>query len=223
MKIILAMIFLLMIFPCTLSAQERKVLTVIGEYKFYVPPEKKHHEILDDSHLTILGFTVGKHSLLDVQGILGETGLLPRKEHAPDKICYVSDDDLDGTIVVFEAGPLGGWQYLTAFRVISNKTDFEHVDLCRKSTLVSKNIMTKSGIKLGMSRKELNSILGEPSKEIDNNFFYIYYFQRKMTDEELIYFGKNIQHLYIDVFSTVQATFLDSELIEISFSKVEST
>lgn len=207
--------------PSNLIADEQKILNVLGDYKFYVSSEDIRHEMINDDHITILGFIVGKHSLLDVQNELGEVDALPRKEHAPEQICYVSVRPSERTIIIFESGPLGGWKYLTAFSLVSEKSDFKYVQLCKKTSLVSPDIATKSGLKLGMSKEDLMAIMGKPSKIIDDNYFYLYDFQSKMTPEEIKLIGST-SYPYFDVSSAVFAKFDKSKLIEITISKVES-
>lgn len=222
-RLILANIFWILFFfsPTHCSAQEQKY--VIDGYEFSAEP---HHKILDDSHLTILGFTIGEHSLEDIQNKLGRTEILPAKEQAPVQICYRSNQKSDRTIIVFEAGPMGSWKYLTTFRLISNKVKFSEKDKCKTSTVVFKNIQTESGIKLGINPDQLRAILGKPTKEINDNIFFLYEAQRRLLEKETR--KMDTQQLneraypVVDISSYVHATFLNSKMVSISITKIET-
>jgi hypothetical protein len=196
---------------------------VIDGFTFSAEPRP---EMLGESHLTILNFTIGIHSLEDVQKELGYTQFLQRREHAPFQICYKSTLKSDETKVVFEAGPMGGWKKLTAFKIISNKANLLGSDKCEKSTFISKRIQTKSGIRLGITKGQLEKILGSPSKEINNNLFFVYRTKRNMSESEI----KKMAELwpqvrdnpFFDVSSVVHAIFLNSELISVAISKIET-
>jgi len=47
------------------------------------------HEKVSDARVTVLGLTIGLHSLTDVQKALGQAMLLQRSEQQPHQICYV--------------------------------------------------------------------------------------------------------------------------------------
>src|SRR5579872_5249435 len=68
-------------------------------------------------NLTILGFTLGKSTLAEVQARLGRSEIkrCSRDEGAPKELCYASAGS-DHTGVVFEAGFSGGWERLEGFK-----------------------------------------------------------------------------------------------------------
>lgn len=180
---------------------------VIDDYEFSATPM---HGQIDKSHLTVLGFTIGKHSLQDVQSMLGQTETFSVKEHAPSQICYVSKEP-DKTIIIFEAGAMGSWKYLTGFRIMSDKTKFPEVSKCKEFNMISRDIKTKSGIKLGISKNKFRTMFGKPIKEIDNNWFYVYHALKKQ--------GKDVY----DVSAYVRATFLSSKMEDISITWIKTS
>lgn len=207
----------------TAGTQNEKI--TIGDHEFYVSKEELRHEIPGDSHLTVLGFTIGKNSLKEIQVSLGPAKILQESEHGPSQICYQSTQERDGTSLIFEAGPLGGWQTLTSFVIESNSESIES-NRCHQAHLVSKRIHTKSGIRLGLTQKQLRVILGAPTKIIKNNWFYLYQSQRKMTQEEIerlaIKWPIVRQQPYFDVNSFIQVTYSNSKITKIMIGKVES-
>lgn len=193
---------------------------------YVVNSEKVHKEELDDTHISILGFAIGRHSLQDVQSKLGQAKILQAKEQAPHQICYVSNKKEDGTAVIFEAGPIGGWEYITAFSLVSSKANFKERNQCTKSPLVSTDVKTRSGIKLGLTKNQLTKILGEPTIEQGSNILYYYNIRQRMTEKEIEKMSKLwpevIEDPYADVSSFVEATLFHSEVVSISISKIET-
>src|SRR5437762_2646640 len=71
-------------------------------------------------HLEILGFTLGKNTLADVQAKLGKSVArrCSREEEASKEVCYVAAGKHQ-TRVVFESGFSGGWKELDGYKVIA--------------------------------------------------------------------------------------------------------
>jgi outer membrane protein assembly factor BamE (lipoprotein component of BamABCDE complex) len=221
MKLTASVITLLAL--CFPSMGNAQIKYNIDNNIFYAEP---HREKLGDQHLTLLGLTLGMHTLKDVEVRLGSTQILSRKEHAPDQLCYISAEKGDETVIVFEAGPLGGWEILTAFRIISSKLSFKKTDQCRETSYISKRTQTKTGIRVGITREQLIAILGSPSKVIGNNFFFLFSVQRRMSEDEIRDMERRWPDVrknpYFDVSSSVHATFSNSELSSVCISKIES-
>jgi len=188
-------------------------------------------EALSDPYMTIFDFTIGKNSLRDVQKKLGPAEVWRRREQAPISICYISVKENDGTVVVFHAWKIDSW--ITAMSIMSDKDHFKERNQCTKSLLVSKAISTEGGIKLGLSKLQLKTILGDSTKEQGKNMLYLYQTKRAMTNDEI----KEMERIfpsrpseipprdsqpYWDVVSSIEATFMDSELIALTISKTET-
>lgn len=185
------------------------------------------HEKLSSIHLTILGLTIGQHTLEDTQKELGKAKFLPRREQAPKRICYISEKKQDNTTVTFEAGPMGGWELLTAITIASGKVSLKERSSCAIASQVSTNISTEGGLKLGLDRASLESILGKPSRVNGNTFHYEFRTREKMTEKQIQKLAKLWPKVgddpYMDVSSDVEATFSDNSKLEsLTISKIET-
>lgn len=203
-------------------------LTTFSQSSCSPEPE---HKIPDESNFKLLGFTLLKSSYKDIRAKLGQAkGFQTEQgEEAPLYICYKSNNRRDGTIVVFETGAMGGWEKIVAFRLISDKTSFRWRNKCKKTPFVSKNIQTRSGIKLGITQKQLEKILGnKPSMIIGSNISFTYLAKQKMTNDEINkiseIFGQDAvkEDPYFDISSSIKANFAASQLTSVEISKIES-
>ncbi|MHB8844612.1 MAG: hypothetical protein ACYC7L_07645 [Nitrospirota bacterium] len=184
---------------------------------------------IDESHLTLMGLTIGKSTLSDVIGKLGDTEFFKsdEKEHADDRICYRSDSKIDEIVVIFDAGALGGWSTITSVTLAyADKANVVDTRSCKRIALVKRQASTKSGIRLGIDLSELERILGKPN-EIENEIAsYHYYSQKRMSDKEVRRYenlGTGVRNYpYFDVMSGVEATFRNSRLVLVTIHKTES-
>ena len=170
--------------------------------------------ILTEGDTTLLGFSIGKTSLMQVSAALGKAEEMPRKEQDARRICYMS---ISGRVrVIFEAGPMGGWQDITAFTISTGTADSDHLKRCVKTAKVSENIATASGLRLGMSRKEIKKRFGDPASESIDHLRFVQHspiLRRSQSgrSEELI------DSSYVD------AWFQKDQLVSIRISRFEST
>jgi hypothetical protein len=94
--------------------------------------------------------------------------------------CYVSAGSKAKVYLIFEFGEVE-----SAFYLFSGGSDWKGSEFCKSSILVSKNLGTRSGLKLGMSPLQLEAILGEPSFEQDEHMVYVRNLRIKSSPEEL--------------------------------------
>jgi hypothetical protein len=209
------------------AALAQQVVVIDGE-RYVVSAEKIHRGKLTDADVTLMGLTLGKHSLKDVQTRLGKAKILPAREHGPSRICYVSDRRSDGTIVLFEAGPLGGWEYLTGFTIVGKETAFPDSKFCTESPQVQRGVATESGIGLEQDLAELRRILGEPTEQQSEKILYLYHAQERLTEEQRRKLdvskltGPSGAPMFYDVSSSVQVRLKNRRLILISVYRLES-
>jgi hypothetical protein len=137
------------------------------------------------SDATILDLVIGRASLKDVQAKLGNANVtrVSRDEESDISVCYVSP--IDGTVLVFYSGAMGGWKDITWFALWSREATFPHASLCTPSTLVSQGLRTPSGVRLGLTKADLERILGKPTERGTKSVKYSYPCRKKMTDEEI--------------------------------------
>ena len=185
-----------------------------------------HRRTIDGGHLKVLEFTINQSSLSDVQDALGSAEILPRKEHAENKICYTSARSGDGTSIIFAAGAMGGWKDITSIEIISGDTNSLLPRRCTKSDEINKDVGTTGGLKLGLSENELRAKLGKPTSEVDGNVLYFYETKQRMTSKELEYFAnKNpsvADNPYFDVLSHVEAEFTGGVLTRLVIGETVS-
>lgn len=176
---------------------------------------------------TILDLTIGSASLKDVEAKLGPIGSLPTHgdASASNTICYVSP--ADETVLTFGASGMGGFVDVTEFSIWSREAKFPNVALCRTSTLVSRSVSTKSGIRLGLSVEQLTRIVGTRPRIRAESARYEFVCRQRMTADEIRGFktANNwdvSKNPYFDVSSLVDASIATSGVSRIAITKVES-
>lgn len=206
------------------SAKAETYETEKDTYQF--PAEKVHRKILEVEYLTVLGITIGKQTLGDVQRKLGPAVVLKRREQAAKRICYVSSRNGDGTIVVFEAGAIGAWEEITAVTIFSRIAKFDERAKCTPSDAISKDTRTNDGLGLGLDRKSITQKLGTPTAEKNNNVLYVYRKEQRMTVEQIERMAKLWptvkEHPFADVSSDVELVFIDGKTVAVTISKLET-
>jgi len=117
--------------------------------------------VLSEAHMTFpqLDMQVGLTRLQDVRAKLGPSKM-PRGTDGNDDVCYVSANPNDRTLVLFGTHNFVGRDLLAVLEIMAEKTDFPEVALCGQSTLISKDLMTKSGLTLGLTKDQVKTILG---------------------------------------------------------------
>jgi hypothetical protein len=180
-------------------------------------------EDLDDANLMILGVTLGKHSLTEIQAKLGPTEVFQGRaeSHSGEIICYRSGGKRDQTFLIFEQGEVHN-----AFRLLTEQAGFEGKHKCKSSPLVSHDVRTMSGLKLGLSKREVVSILGPPTEKDKDILSYNFSRQVKLTEGEILKIEKSFpsvrEHPFYDVSVFIRASFVDGKLISLLISKTET-
>ena len=183
---------------------------------------------ITDADATILGLAIGHASLKDVQAKLGSANIerVSREEESDTAMCYVSP--VDGTVLVFYSGSMGGWKDITWFAIWSREASYPHPSQCASSTLVSRNVATASGLRLGLSKNELEEIAGRPTKVGSAaSAKYEYLCRRKMTGEEIKGF-KDVNNWdvtsdpYFDRMSWIEVRYANSAASRLEIGRIES-
>jgi hypothetical protein len=122
--------------------------------------------VLAAKNRTVLGITVGQHSLADVRRRLGDAKVVKMQamDGRPDVVCYRSSKD-DATVVMFEAGPLGGFKDVTAATVAPASAFGAAAHACLATEKVNRKTAAIRGIRLGAPMSSVSSVLGKaPAK-----------------------------------------------------------
>ena len=148
---------------------------------FLVDTASVQDRSLDPSHRTILSLVIGDSASHDIYSKMGPA--IPFRDNAnpsATQLCYVSGRD--DTLVVFYSE----FSRCSRVRLLSQKKRFQKWHFCAASPLVSKDVATASGIRLGMSKQRLKAILGPPDSEADEtlNYFYEWQQDKRKTDIE---------------------------------------
>ncbi len=187
---------------------------------FRAHPTKKP---INDAHLTLLNFTIGKETIKEIQKQLGKSKEIRNEDCSAVRICYRSRND--GAFIVFESGAMGGWNDLTSFYLTSKRKYITDPKSC-KEIIIRNKLQTRSELKIGMSKQEIEDILGVPNKRISNDFFYVYESMRRMTDAEIkrmmAQWPNVVEEPYFSVESFIHAKFEKGRLFYLSISSTES-
>jgi len=180
-----------------------------------------------DANMSILGLAIGHASLKDVQARLGNARTVPvsKEEESDVALCYVSPTD--GTVLIFYSGSMAGWVDVTGFALWAREAQYPRASDCLSSKLVSRSLATTGGVRLGLTKEELQRLLGQPTGFGKASIKYQYVCRRKMTDDEIKRF-KTVNNWdvasdpYFDVSSTVDVRLIDSQVSRLQISKIES-
>jgi hypothetical protein len=136
----------------------------------------------DTNNFKILGLSLEKLDFDQVAAKLGKATVVQRGDasYSRSQACYVSGLGSDGIHVIFEAGE-GGSSTVYIFR---GGPDWRGSDLCVTSNRVSADLTTGTGLRLGLSRPEVETILGKPDFAVGDRVAYCREFQKKATEEE---------------------------------------
>ena len=166
-----------------------------------------------------MGFTLAKSTLADVQAKLGKSiaKKCSRDEEASRDVCYVTASK-DQTKVVFEAGFSGGWKELDGYKVIAGSLERPCYRQCPRTSQVTSDVQTKGGLKLGLNREQLVTLLGPPRSTSGNKLTFQWQSRQPMTKEqkeaESKTFKSPVTDAYYEVQDTIYVLLADSKVVE---------
>jgi hypothetical protein len=174
----------------------------------------------DIKNFNILGLSLKTLDFDKVAVKLGKATLVERghASYSRSQLCYFSGSGSDRIHLIFEGGE-GGSSTVYIFRGGPN---WKGSKLCVKSNRVSSDLTTGTGLRLGLSRAEVEAILGKPDSAGGNRIAYCRDFKRKATREEFerlrhedtTLTDKRAHELYdfIEESIQIQADFTDQKL-----------
>jgi hypothetical protein len=167
------------------------------------------HRLPAPSNFQILGVTLEKGHPAVFQNViakLGEATVTSRSDGADgrDQVCYVSSGGAEKVHLIFEKGDI-----IDSFYLFSGGPDWTGSDRCVISNLISESLGTASGIHLGQSRKEVETMLGRPSATYDKRTLYS--FEGEQTREALVW----------TIDARIDARFEDSKLTYLAVTRSE--
>lgn len=198
------------------AAAKALLLLIVVNFQGQTQERGKHNAL---PQLSLMGFTLGKSSISDVQKRLGiaTVGRCSDDQSASKEICYIMPGP-EKDRVFFESGVSGGWSVLDGFKVFSGAEKPKCRIQCANSILQS-NIQTDGGLKLGLTRDEVLNLLGSPTREAGDNLTFEWQSRKHMTKAEIGKSGQNpVTDPYWDVLDIIQVTLRDSKVVEFEVS-----
>jgi len=158
----------------------RPMLIFVGLLLIVVEIASGQDRPLDPSHRTVLRLVIGDSTSQDIYSKMGPSiPIRDNFEPSVTQLCYVSDRD--DTLIIFYSE----FSRCSRVRLLSQKKRFQKWHFCSASPLVSKDVATASGVRLGISKHRLKAILGSPRSETDETVNYVYEWQPKMNSAEM--------------------------------------
>ncbi|XPV70633.1 MAG: hypothetical protein ACNI25_08600 [Halarcobacter sp.] len=137
---------------------------------------------MDESHKTLLGLTIGKHSFEDLKKYYGEINSFKRKPgcaSCDEEACYISRDRSVGVIYYKYAG----WDYY-GFSITDDSQEINQTH-CIETDKLYQGISTKSGLAVGMNRQQISKYLQNPTLATDAKQEYLYEKRLKLPNKQL--------------------------------------
>lgn len=126
----------------------------------------------------VLGIRLPDSTVSDVEGILGPAPSKQGDNAEESSACYTSPRS-DRTVLEF----IYWFESVVRFRLFTGT--LQSINHCAKSKLISTDLATSGGIKLGLSKDGVIKLLGPPSKKQQNSFTYEVSYDRPPTPEEI--------------------------------------
>lgn len=120
---------------------------------------------IDRRNLEVIGLTLFKDEVHNAEDKLGQAAVF----HSPGshfaERCYASTEK-SGTELIIEdwTGTLVGFQFLRAVP--------SEIEKCTRTSIITPEISTEGGLRLGLTDKEVLGLLGPPTKKSKNAFVY---------------------------------------------------
>jgi hypothetical protein len=146
-----------------------------------LPVELKHKDF-DIRNFKLLGISLTKLDFAQVATALGKARIVDRGDasYSRSQVCYISGQGSEPVYLIFEGGEGGS----SSFYLFRGGPDWKGSNLCVKSESVSPNLTTETGLGLGLSRVQVEAILGKPDAVSGARIAYCREFQRKATKRE---------------------------------------
>lgn len=190
---------------------------------------KPKNEELAISNFQIAGITPKGKSFDKFAAILGEPVVVQRGDGSSgrEQACYVSAVNSERVHFIAEYGELA-----EVFYLFEDGPDWNGSQFCTKSKRVSKELSTDSGLKLGLSKVDVEKILGKPDATLADRILYFREVEKRATAAEFEKMRKNYPrltdeeaHKQFDLYTCdlyVEVRFLNSKLSYLAVSRIEA-
>jgi len=185
---------------------------------------------LDDLSFQIAGVSLGEKQFQQLASKFGKTTEIERGDAATgrNQVCYQSAKDGKTIHLIFEFGEVEEIFYLFA-----GGEEWKGSDLCAKSKLVSPSLSTASGLRLGLTKSQVEAILGPPDFVSGERIVYFREVKKKTTAIEFEQMRKDYPRVlsdqeahakfdFFDVDMYVVAKFVNAKLNYLAVSRTET-
>jgi hypothetical protein len=186
-------------------------------------------EEISDSNLQISGIRLGPRQFEDAEKKLGKTLQIERGDASTGRhqICYRSDDP-SPSYLIFEFGEIEENFYL-----FHDSPDWRGSEYCARTVVPPVKWATRSGLRLGLTRARVESILGKPDAVDKNRIIYYRETTKHTTPSEFAQLRKDYPqqlsdekaHKMFDAYDVqtfIDIRFTDSKLTYLAVSSTES-
>jgi hypothetical protein len=172
------------------------------------------------SHLSLLGFMLEKSTFADVQDKLG-AAKIGQCSHEVEPISYIgyASQSPDKTKILFESNRFDPPFELSGFRVVAGNRSTSPCQIQYKTNAsFSSDALTVGGLKLGLTKAELLTLLGSPGKGSGNRLTFESWSKRPMTkaeiDQETQTFKAPVTSPDWDVHDVINVDLNDSKVVD---------
>jgi hypothetical protein len=177
-----------------------------------IPPRNKP---IDAANFEIVGVAIGENQFANLARKFGIAEEIERGDAASGRhqVCYQSSTGITPVHLIFEFGEVEGIFYL-----FKGGADWKGSEACAKSKLVNENLSSRSGLRLGLTRSEVEAILGPPDAVSGQSVSYKREVRRRTTQTEFDRLRKDYPSKLSDQAAHEQFDFVDEgSEIEIRF------
>jgi hypothetical protein len=190
---------------------------------------KEGNKKIYDANFEIAGVALGDNQFKELAKKFGKADEITRGDAASgrNQVCYESLEGSPTVRLIFEFGE----GEAANFYLFEGGKSWNGSKSCLKSKLITKNLETRSGLRLGLNRPKVEAILGPPDAVRGDRIIYSRITRRRTTQKEFeemrkYYPGKlNDQdaHEYFDFIeehSFIEIHFENSRLIYLAASRI---
>jgi transglutaminase-like putative cysteine protease len=182
------------------------------------------------SNFQILGITLKYRGLFQrIAERMGSADSIDRGDGsaARQQACYVSAKRSPKTYLIFESG-----EVQIAFYLFSGGRPWNGDARCAKSELITPSLATGSGLHLGMSRGQVQGVLGKPTTSSEDRLVYWDRVRKKTSEADLVWareqypklddieFHQNFDYYNLSVY--IEASFANSKLSYLAVERSET-
>jgi len=165
----------------TISVRDRSDWWSILNEGFQTPQATGQKGTIDEANFQISGVTLGSGQFEKASLRLDKAKVVRRGDGSSgrEQVCYVPPDGKTKVHLIFEFGEVE-----SAFYLFSGGPYWKGSGFCRKSSQLSTDLKAASGLRLGLSRSQLEAILGKPDVVVGNRLVYSREVNKKTSAEE---------------------------------------